>query len=308
MNAAFAADLARFGPGQRHSIVGPAEAQDYCSRLARSHYENFSVASVLLPRRLHRHFHNVYAYCRWADDLADETAGGDEALFLLRWWREELLRCYDGVPRHPVSVALRQTIRRFRIPPQPFLDLLSAFEQDQLVKHYASFAELSDYCRRSADPVGRLVLYLCEAFDDERARLADNVCTALQLTNFWQDVARDFELGRVYLPEEERRLHRYTDDDLHARRFNHAFAELLRFEVDRTRDLFYAGYPLVTLMPLALRSQVELFIEGGLALLRKIESAGYNVWRGRPVLSRREKAGLVAGAFWRRLRPTLAIW
>jgi squalene synthase HpnC len=308
MKNGFTRDLERLGPGRPYAPVSPAAAQVYCSRLARSHYENFTVASLLLPRRLHRHFHAVYAYCRWADDLADESGGGARALELLRWWRGELLRCYDGRPRHPVLVALQPTIRRFRIPPQPFLDLLFAFEQDQLVKRYQTFAQLLRYCRYSANPVGRLVLYLGEVFSEGRAALADHVCTALQLANFWQDVARDFELGRVYLPEEDRRRFGYRDEDLEARRCTPAFVELLRFEVDRTRDLFYRGFPLVEQMPQALRADVELFIQGGLAVLRKIERQGHDVWRCRPALAPWEKGALLAGALWRRLRPSLALW
>src|SRR5689334_16628244 len=177
----FAIELARLGPGVPYPPVGRAEAQAYCTRLARTHYENFTVPSLLLPRHLLRHFHAVYAYCRWADDLADEVGGGSRALNLLRWWREELLRCYDGRPRHPVMIALRDTIRRFDIPPKPFLDLLAAFEQDQRVTHYQTYDELLGYCRCSANPVGHLVLYLCRSFDAERARLSDFVCTGLQL-------------------------------------------------------------------------------------------------------------------------------
>jgi squalene synthase HpnC len=308
MSTAFATDLARFGPEGRHRPVTRAEAQVYCSRLARSHYENFTVASLLLPRHLLRHFHAVYAYCRWADDLADEAGGGARALGLLRWWREELLRCYDGTPRHPVLLALQATVRRFRIPPAPFLDLLFAFEQDQLVKRYKTFEQLRRYCRYSANPVGRLVLYLSEAFDEGRAALSDHVCTALQLANFWQDVARDFDLGRVYLPEEDRRRFGYGDDDLEGRQFTPAFAELMRFEVDRTRDLFYRGFPLVERMPQAIQADVELFIHGGLAVLGKIERAGYDVWARRPVLPRWEKALLLAGALWRRLKSRVRLW
>jgi squalene synthase HpnC len=296
----FAAELARFGPQGSHAPLTRADAQVYCSRLARSHYENFTVASLLLPRPLIRHFHNVYAYCRWADDLADEAGGGAGALDLLRWWRRELLACYDGKPRHPVMVALQQTIRRFKIPPRPFLELLFAFEQDQLVKRYATFEQLLGYCRCSANPVGHLVLYLAGAFDERRAALADHVCTALQLANFWQDVARDLELGRVYLPEEDRRRFGYTEDDLQARRFTRAFAELLRFEVDRTRDLFYRGFPLLERLPAALQTDVELFIHGGLAILRKIERQNYDVWARRPVLAKWEKGWLLAGAVWRK--------
>jgi squalene synthase HpnC len=203
-------------------------------------------------------------------------------------------------------VALQHTIRRFHIPPTPFLDLLSAFEQDQAVKRYGTYDSLLQYCRNSANPVGRLVLYLAEAYTDDRAALADHVCTALQLTNFWQDVARDFDLGRVYLPQEDRRRFGYSDDDLEARRFTPAFAELMRFEVDRTRDLFYRGFPLVEEVPESIRADVELFIQGGLAILRKIERIGYNVWDRRPVLAKWEKGVLLASALWRRLRTRLA--
>src|SRR5438270_8116814 len=185
MENGFARELERLGPGRSYPPPSVAEAQAYCSRLARGHYENFTVASLLLPRPLHRHFHAVYAYCRWADDLADETGGGPRALDLLRWWRQELLRCYDGEARHPVMVALRPTIEKFRIPPQPFLDLLFAFEQDQLVKRYATYEQLLNYCCYSANPVGRLVLYLCGAFDEERAVPSDRACTGLQLATFW---------------------------------------------------------------------------------------------------------------------------
>jgi squalene synthase HpnC len=308
MSNVFTTELARFGPYRAYAPPSRGEAQVYCSRLARAHYENFSVASTLLPRHLIRHFHAVYAYCRWADDLADEAGGGPMALSLLRWWREELLDCYEGRPHHPVFVALQDTIRRFKIPPRPFLDLLSAFEQDQLIKDYDSFGQLLDYCRCSANPVGRLVLYLCESFDDECAALSDAICTALQLANFWQDVQRDFALGRVYLPREDRRHFDYNDDDLAAQRFTPAFANLLRFEVDRTRDLFYRGAPLSERMPETMRADIELFVQGGLSILRKIEGQGYNVWVRRPVLAKWEQGLLLAGALWRRLRPRLRVW
>jgi squalene synthase HpnC len=308
MSSAFTTELARFGPGQARMPLSRAQAQLYCSRLARNHYENFTVASLLLPRHLIRHFHNVYAYCRWADDLADEAGGGVHALNLLRWWREELLNCYNGRPTHPVMIALQDTIRRFHIPAEPFLDLLFAFEQDQFVKRYRTFPHLLGYCRYSANPVGRLVLYLGETFTPEKAELSDRICTALQLANFWQDVARDFAIGRVYLPEEDQARFGYPEADLAAQRFTPAFADLVRFEVDRTRDLFYRGMPLVEMVPGTLQADVELFIRGGLAILRKIEQCGYNVWTRRPVLARWEKGLLMAGAFWRRLRPALGVW
>ncbi len=308
MSTAFAAELARFGPEGRRPPLSRAQAQVYCSRLARSHYENFTVASLLLPRHLLRHFHNVYAYCRWADDLADESGGGTRALELLRWWREELLRCYDGTPRHPVLIALQSTVRLFRIPARPFLDLLFAFEQDQLVKRYRTFEQLCAYCRHSANPVGHLVLYLCGCFSPERAALSDAVCTALQLANFWQDVARDFDLGRVYLPEEDRKKFGYGDDDLKARRFTPAFQALMELEVNRARDLFYRGYPLIERMPPDFQVDIELFLKGGLAILDRIEKIGFNVWARRPVLPKWEKGLLLLGAVWRRLRARTWPW
>jgi squalene synthase HpnC len=301
MKNGFAADLSRFGPARSYSPPSLATSRRYCGRLAGAHYENFTVASLLLPRRLRRHFHAVYAYCRWADDLADEVGQGTEALALLRWWREELMRCYDGRPHHPVMVALQETIRQFRIPPRPFLDLLRAFEQDQRVTRYASFAELLDYCRHSANPVGRLVLYLCACHDEECGQLSDHICTALQLANFWQDIARDLDIGRVYLPEEDRQRFGYADADLQGRHFTPAFAELLRFEVSRARELFQRGRPLLARVPADVRLDIDLFLQGGIAILRKIEAVGYNVWQQRPALSRWEKAALVLGAVCRRL-------
>jgi len=305
MNEVFERELGRYGPGAAHAPPTLAKARAYCARLAHRHYENFTVASILLPRRLLRHFYAVYAYCRWADDLGDETGGGERALALLRWWRDELVTCYRGSPHHPVMVALRETIRRFDIPQTPFLDLLRAFEQDQRVKRYDRYEQLLGYCRHSANPVGHLVLYLCGAFDSERAALSDSICTALQLANFWQDLARDLAIGRVYLPAQDRARFGYPDDDLEAQRFTPAFAELMRFEVGRTRQLFAQGMPLVGLVPADVQVDIELFVRGGLGILRKIERAGYNVWQTRPVLRRWEKAALLGRALVRRANTFL---
>jgi squalene synthase HpnC len=302
MDRAFAKELAYWGPDAPLRVIDPPAAATYCRRFTIGQYENFSVATLFLPRRLLRHFYAVYAFCRWADNLGDETGGGARALELLRWWREELLHCYAGRPQHPVMVALRETILRFNIPAQPFLDLLFAFEQDQLVKRYATYDQLLDYCRHSANPVGHLVLYLFECFDPTRAALADKICTALQLANFWQDVARDYDLGRVYIPEEDCRRFGYRESDLTARHYNRAFVRLIQFEVERTRDLFYRGLPLVDLVPAEVRVDVELFARGGLAVLGKIERLGYNVWHRRPTLAKWEKAALMAGTVWRHWR------
>ncbi|HKI36038.1 MAG TPA: squalene synthase HpnC [Gemmataceae bacterium] len=305
MHNGFLAELTRLGPEAPPRPWSLAAARSYCARLTRSHYENFSVASLLLPRRLLPHFHAVYAYCRWADDLADEAGSGEKSLALLRWWREELLRCYDGRPTHPVMLALRPTIHRFAIPPRPFLDLLVAFEQDQTVKHYETYDQLLGYCRNSANPVGHLVLYLCECYDEERAALADHICTGLQLANFWQDVARDLDIGRIYLPEEDRHRFGVTRDDLHARRSTPGFIELMRFEVERARELFHRGTPLMERLPGDVRPDIELFQRGGLAILGKIERDGYDVLARRPALAKWQKAALLGGALWRRLRAAL---
>jgi len=284
---------------KRYSL---SEAREFCRRITRSHSENFSVATLFLPRRLLPHFYAVYAYCRFADDLADESESEPRALQKLADWRDELLSTYAGEPRHPITVALADAIQRFAIPSQPFLDLIAAFEQDQRVKRYETYSELLDYCRRSADPVGRILLYLFEYFDERRAELSDRICTALQLTNFWQDVARDFEIGRVYLPREDREQFQYSYDDLQAKRFTPSFAALMRFEVARARDLFDRGLPLVDLVPKTVRTDVELFARGGLAILRKIEEQDYNVWQRRPRLNKFDKARLMIGVLARRWR------
>ena len=293
-------ELEKRGPRSSDNVVSLAAARAYCAHVAKSHYENFTVVSLLLPRRLTRHFHAVYAYCRWSDDLADETGGGQEALDLIAWWRDELLACYYGTPRHPVMIALRETIRRFNITPQPFLDLLIAFEQDQCVKRYETFDQLVGYCQNSANPVGRLVLYLFECYTEEAAPLSDEVCTGLQLANFWQDVSRDLDIGRVYLPAEDRQRFGYTDEDLEARCCTPAFRELMRYEVDRARGYFDRGAKLLPLLTCEARIDVELFIRGGEAILRAIERANYDVWTARPEVTKWEKAKLLLGSLARR--------
>jgi squalene synthase HpnC len=305
MHNGFAQDLALWGPEGRYPPLSLDKAQSYCRTLAHSHYENFSVASLLLPRRLLPHFHAIYAYCRWADDLGDETGGGERALALLRWWRQELADCFAGKPRHPVMIALAPTIRRFHIPSQPFLDLIRAFEQDQHIKRYESYAQLVDYCRYSANPVGQLVLYLCETFDSSKSALSDAICTGLQLANFWQDVSRDLDIGRVYLPAEDRRAYGYTDADLEGRRFTPAFRELLRFEVERAKALFHQGLPLTRMVPADVQTDIELFIRGGTSILDKIAALDYDVWQQRPALKKWEKAALVGGVLWRRVKERI---
>lgn len=301
----FKEQLLRHGPASPPWRGSAHAARAYCAWVTNVHYENFSVASVLLPRRLVPHFQAVYAYCRWSDDLGDETGDPENALRLLEWWRGELQECYAGETRHPVFAALRPVIERFQIPPEPFLDLVSAFEQDQRVNRYETFDDLRDYCRRSADPVGRLVLYLCEAFDPESAGLSDHVCTALQLTNFWQDVRRDLDnLNRIYLPAEDRRRFGYPDEKLLAREFTPEFRELMRFEVARTRAMFDAGDALMPRLPGRVRCDIELFSRGGRAILDRIEAQGFDVWTTRPKLGRAAKGRLILGT----LRDRLGRW
>ncbi len=222
-----------------------AEAHEYCARLARTHYENFSVASWFLPRRLRQHFYNVYAYCRISDDLGDEVGDTAASLELLNQWQQELDACYEGNPRHPVFVALAETVRQFDIPKHEFSDLLIAFRQDQTITRFETFNDLLAYCRYSANPVGHLVLYLCGYRDFERQYLSDFTCTALQLANFWQDVSVDYEKGRIYLPLEDLRRFNVSQREIADNQNTPAFCAMMKFEVERARDWFRQGLPLI---------------------------------------------------------------
>ena len=231
----------------------PESAQQYTRWLATHHYENFNVASWLLPKELHQHFYNLYAYCRWADDLGDEIADPERALELLDGWEQELRDCYAGRPSHPVFVALEQTIHACDIPIEPFSDLLIAFRQDQTVHRYPTWASMLDYCRYSANPVGRLVLYLCGYRDEGRQQLSDATCTALQLANFWQDVGRDLDKGRIYIPLESIAAHGLSEEDIVERRFDARYVSLMKDLISRTRQLFAEGMPLASCVDAGLR-------------------------------------------------------
>jgi squalene synthase HpnC len=278
-----------------------AEAQEYCRRLARSHYENFSVATWFLPERLRQDFFNVYAYCRISDDLGDEVGNARASLSLLDQWEAELDACYAGSPRHPVFVALAETVRKCEIPKQTFVDLLTAFRQDQRVSRYATFTDVLGYCRYSANPVGHLVLYVCGYRDAERQALSDFTCTALQLANFWQDVSPDYANGRIYLPLEDLRRFGVTEDDIAAQRNTAAFCEVMRFEVERARDWFRRGLPLIEKVDRELALDIELFSRGGQEILNAVEAQGYNVLGRRPAISKARKLTLVARAAWGKL-------
>lgn len=312
-NSRFALDLARFGPESDASAPIPlAEAERYCRRLAASHYENFSVISRLLPRSLRQPFCNVYAYCRWADDLADEVSSTDRSEALLDWWQSLLDGCFGrsvgantgadpsahgASLSHPVFVALGETIQRFDLPCQPFADLLTAFRRDQRVTHYQTVDELLDYCRDSACPVGRIVLRLGRCDDPRNVELSDWICSGLQWINFCQDVRRDFERGRVYLPKSQRERFGCTDEMLAGHVTNDAFRRLLAREVERAESMLRRGWPLVENASPLLRPQVELFVRGGLEVARAIRRIDFDVWRTRPVVSR-----------WTQLRLSVACW
>ena len=274
-----------------------AEAQAWCQRLAESHYENFHVASWFLPKRLRPHFHSIYAYCRVADDLGDETGDREQSLALLDFWGRELDDCYRSVTRHPVFVALAATIAACDIPKQPFADLLTAFRQDQVVTRFPTIDEVLAYCRYSANPVGRLVLYAAGYRDAERFRLSDQTCTGLQLANFWQDVGSDFQArGRIYVPLADMARFKVSQDVIASGRATSEFLELMRYEVGYTRILFRNGMPLVGMVDRELAIDLDLFSRGGVEILRAIERQGYDVLRARPSLSKSRKASLLVRA------------
>jgi squalene synthase HpnC len=320
MPSAILDQLDTYGP-DRCPVLTYEQASEYTQKLAKTHYENFSVVSWFLPKRLREDFRHVYAFCRWADDLGDETGDPARSLELLAWWRRELDACYAGTPRHPVFVALRPTIVKCDIPREPFDKLIDAFVQDQSVQRYKTWEQVLDYCTRSADPVGRLVLYLCGYRDEERQRLSDATCTALQLANFWQDVRRDvLERGRVYIPTDvagkngldiEMMVKAIKMDAESARDAACAACELTPIGIkaivpeykktvkelcDRTWPLFTQGRGLLPLIAPDVRVDIELFTMGGESILKLIERQDYNTLQSRPSLSKGAKVSLMMRA------------
>ena len=283
------------------------EARAWCKRLAESHYENFHVATWFLPKALRPHFHSIYAYCRMSDDLGDEVGDTSAALALLEWWGRELDACYEGRARHPVFVALAETIRACSIPKEPFADLLKAFRQDQTVTRYRTMAEVLEYCRYSANPVGRLVLYACGYADEERFKLSDATCSALQLANFWQDVRVDWQKGRVYLPQEDMQRFGVTEEMIAQGNATPAFRALLDYEVDFARRLFEEGLALIGMVGRELAVDLDLFSRGGLEILRAIERRDYDVLSARPSIAKRTKIALALRAASGKVLPFLRL-
>jgi len=274
----------------------PSVAEEYTRWLATHHYENFNVASWLLPKELHQHFYNLYAYCRWADDLGDEITTRERALELLDWWETELDACYQGRPNHPVFVALGETIIAKNVPKAPFRDLLKAFRQDQVVKRYQTWDSMIAYCVYSANPVGRLVLYLCGYRDEQRQKLSDATCTALQLANFWQDVSRDLDIGRIYIPLELAARHGLSEAEIVAKKFDERYVRLMKDLIAQTRALFAEGLPLAEMVEGKLAIDLEMFSRGGMAVLDAIEAMGYDTLHVRPSVSKGRQVRLLGRA------------
>ncbi len=289
----FQDELRRLGPHQPPTAWTLEEAQAYCRRWARHQYENFSVASFLLPRRIRQDFYNVYTYCRWSDNLADEIGDTETSLELLNWWQGQLSLCYSGRPAHPVLLALQSTIQKYQLPIQPFTDLLSAFRQDQQVTRYADESQLLDYCSRSANPVGRILLMISGAATPTNLALGDQVCTGLQLANFCQDMSRDAGAGRIYAPRALWQRHEVTESDLLGGKVTTALRSMLAEWVPTTRNYFHRGWPLIERVPGWLATDVDLFVRGGLAILDRIEAAEFDVWTARPVVGKSLKLRLL---------------
>lgn len=326
-------DLSTFGPQGSRELT-EQEAIDYARNLTHSQYENFTVVSWFLPKNHRPSFYSIYAFCRWADDLGDETGDPARSLELLDWWRHELDLCYQGSPRHPVYIALAKTIEQHDIPRKPFDDLIDAFVQDQRVTRYDTWDQVLDYCTRSADPVGRLVLYVCGYRDDQRQQLSDLTCTGLQLANFWQDVRRDIiERNRVYLPRDIARQagldidlmakavhadHARTCDlestgscpcsdlgpNASLRALLPAYRKALAIAVERTDPFFTRGRSLLPLLDEPIRSDIKLFSLGGERVLKMIRRQRFDTLTSRPSISKLGKAGLILRVLAGKLLPS----
>ncbi len=268
-----------------------AESYAYCADLARSHYENFTVISRFTPRQHRPALEAVYAFCRHTDDLGDEAAG--DRLALLDEWEAELTLAYSSEPTHPIMVALQDTIRRAQMPEELFRKLIEANRMDQGSGRFETYADVLHYCDHSANPVGRMVLHVLGAATEENVRLSDATCTALQLANFWQDVARDYAMGRIYIPLEDMRAFGCTEEQIVDGVADRAFRDLMRFEVDRAQALFEDGLPLAARLRGRARLAIALFSKGGMRVLDAIRKQDYDVLSERPVVTRSRKLWLI---------------
>lgn len=291
--------------GRDFPAWGLDDSRRYTRALTRAHYENFSVASLLVPKRLRQDYCNIYAYCRWADDLGDETGDPAKSLDLLGWWRTELLSMYSGPASHPVFVALRDTVARHALPSQEFEDLLHAFEQDQSIRRYGTYGTLLEYCRYSANPVGRLVLRLNGCVEEGLFDLSDRICTALQMANHWQDIRRDWEMDRVYIPIEVMESNGYClellAEDMARGTASAACKSTVRDLAERAADLFTSGLPLADRLDGRLALEIELFARAGMAVLEKIRAQDWDTLAHRPTMHKSERLILLLRVMGRRL-------
>ena len=276
-------------------IASLEEAYTACATLAEGHYENFSVASHLLPKHLRRDLYTIYAFCRHTDDLGDEATG--DRLALLADWERELVHIYGGEPKHPIMIALQDVMLRFDIPDEPFRKLIQANRMDQGLVRFETYDELTIYCEHSAMPVGQMVLYLLRDHSPESLQLSNATCMALQLANFWQDVARDYAMDRVYIPQEDMLRFGVAESDLARKSASPAFKSLLRFEVGRAQELFEQGLPLVGRVEGRMKLDIALFCKGGLRVLEAIQDGNYDVLAKRPTVPALRKLWLVLSTF-----------
>ncbi len=271
-------------------------AYRYCEEFARAHHESYPVASRLVPAELRPHVIALYSFGRAADDFADEPEYEGRRVEALDTWHEELFRCFHGEATHPVFVALADTIDKRELTHPPFEDLLSSFRTDMEVRRYPTFTSLRGYTARSADPVGRLLLALFGYRDAELIRFADEISTALQLTNFWQDVAADAARDHIYIPAEDLHFFGVTEADLKALKPTRAIRDLMRYQVARTRALYERGRPLLGKLGNDLKLELALIWLIGTSLLDKIEAADFDVLTRRPEITARDKARILARA------------
>lgn len=275
-------------------------AYRYCGELAREHYENFPVGSMMIPKSYRSSLHSIYAFARIADDIADEgNLTPPDRLGKLDDWQLQLDECFQGRASHPAFIALAETVRMCNIPRKPFDDLLIAFRMDVTRQRFRTFEELLHYCRHSADPVGRLVLYVFGAAKNSTFHLSDHLCTGLQLANFWQDVSVDLAKGRVYIPLEDFEQFGYTERDLIQRVADERFRRLIEYQVSRTRKFFELAKPIMSLVSPALRTELSFTWRGGLTILNKIERSGFDVLSHRPSIGLIDKVRILFGTFLR---------
>jgi len=262
------------------------KAFEHCLKIAHSHYENFPVASIAIPKNLRPYVAAVYAFARTADDFADEAQFAENRMARLVEWENQLKSMKTIPPTHPIFIALRETVERFSIPLSLFENLLKAFKMDVVVKRYKNFNEVLNYCRYSANPVGRIILYLFGYPAPKFMEYSDSICTALQLANFWQDIAVDLKKDRIYIPEEEMNRFHVTESELQQNVLNENFKRLIFFQVERTQELFDQGKILCAKIPGRLGYELRLTWLGGTTILKKIMKKEGDIFNHRPTLSK----------------------